>query len=65
MLVQQTTVLPVSNVFLTVLLETAAALASSPEVGLSMNILEGFATSSTSIVNLFLSSVDRLTHTSD
>jgi len=39
----QTTVLPVSTVFLTVLMTIAAALASSPEVGSSINIIEGFA----------------------
>ncbi|GER52402.1 putative endonuclease or glyc s in 277 species: Archae - 0 [Striga asiatica] len=54
----QTTVLPVSTVFLTVLITIAAARASRPEVGSSMNIIEGFATSSTAIVNLFLCSVD-------
>ncbi|KAK2971134.1 hypothetical protein RJ640_008558 [Escallonia rubra] len=37
----------------------AAALASRPEVGSSMNMIEGLATSSTAIVNLFLCSVDR------
>jgi hypothetical protein len=36
----------------------AAALASRPEVGSSMNIIEGFATSSTAIVSLFLCSID-------
>ncbi|GER56175.1 serine-type D-Ala-D-Ala carboxypeptidase [Striga asiatica] len=36
----------------------AAALASSPEVGSSMNMIEGFATSSTAIVSLFLCSVE-------
>uniref|UniRef100_A0A2P2KI17 Uncharacterized protein n=1 Tax=Rhizophora mucronata TaxID=61149 RepID=A0A2P2KI17_RHIMU len=36
----------------------AAALASRPEVGSSMNIIEGFATSSTAIVSLFLCSVE-------
>jgi hypothetical protein len=36
----------------------AAALASRPEVGSSMNMIEGFDTSSTAIVNLFLCSVD-------
>nr|GMD85487.1 Coatomer subunit beta-1 [Ipomoea batatas]GMD90779.1 Coatomer subunit beta-1 [Ipomoea batatas] len=45
----QTTVLPVSTVFLTVLITIAAALASSPEVGSSMNMMEGFATNSTAI----------------
>ncbi|MFS8000095.1 hypothetical protein Hanom_Chr12g01174351 [Helianthus anomalus] len=54
----QTTVLPVSTVFLTALITMAAALASSPEVGSSMKIIEGLATSSTAIVSLFLCSVD-------
>ncbi|PKU77890.1 hypothetical protein MA16_Dca005722 [Dendrobium catenatum] len=54
-----TTVLPVSTVFLTVLITMAAALASSPEVGSSINIIEGLATSSTAIVNLFRCSVDK------
>jgi len=54
-----TTVLPVSTVFLTVLITIAAALASKPEVGSSINIIEGFATSSTAIVSRFLCSVDR------
>lgn len=55
----QTIVLPVSTIFRTVLMTIAAALASSPEVGSSMNTIEGFATSSTAIVSLFLCSVDR------
>ncbi|KAL0837454.1 hypothetical protein Bca101_089344 [Brassica carinata] len=46
----QTTVLPVSTVFLTVLITMAAALESSPEVGSSMKIMDGFATSSTAII---------------
>ncbi|KAL1169203.1 hypothetical protein V6Z11_A05G131900 [Gossypium hirsutum] len=54
-----TTVLPVSTVFLTVLITIAAALASSPEVGSSMKMIEGFATSSTAIVSLFRCSVDK------
>ncbi|KAK6786753.1 hypothetical protein RDI58_015278 [Solanum bulbocastanum] len=45
-----TTVQPVSTVFLTVLITIAAALASSPEVDSSMNIMEGLATSSTAIL---------------
>ncbi|GER36588.1 solute carrier family 2 [Striga asiatica] len=53
-----TTVLPVSTVFLTVLITIAAALASSPDVGSSMNIIEGLATNSTAIVSLFLCSVE-------
>jgi hypothetical protein len=37
----------------------AADLASNPDVGSSMKIIEGFATSSTAIVNLLRCSVDR------
>jgi len=55
----QTTVLPVSTVFLTVRITIAAARASSPEVGSSMKMIDGFATSSTAMVSLFLCSVDR------
>ena len=55
----QTTVLPVSTVFRTVLITIAAALASRPEVGSSMNIMEGFATSSTAMVILLRCSVER------
>lgn len=54
----QTTVRPVLTVFLTVRMTMAAALASSPEVGSSMKIIDGFATNSTAIVSLFLCSVD-------
>ena len=54
----QTTVLPVSTVFRTVRITMAAALASKPEVGSSMKIIDGFATSSTAIVRRFLCSVD-------
>ncbi|PKA53769.1 hypothetical protein AXF42_Ash020690 [Apostasia shenzhenica] len=54
-----TTVLPVLTVFLTVLITIAAALASSPDVGSSMNIIEGLATSSTAIVNLLRCSIDK------
>ena len=54
-----TTVLPVSTVFLTVLITIAAALASRPEVGSSMNIIDGFATSSVAIVSLLRCSVER------
>ncbi|KAK2987375.1 hypothetical protein RJ640_007062 [Escallonia rubra] len=54
-----TTVRPVSTVFLTVLITIAAALASSPEVGSSMKIMDGLATSSTAIVNLLRCSVER------
>lgn len=53
-----TVVLPVATIFFTVRITTAAALASKPEVGSSMNIMEGFETSSTAIVSLFLCSVD-------
>lgn len=55
----QTTVLPVSTVLRTVRITIAAARASSPDVGSSIKIIEGFATSSTAIVNLFLCSVDK------
>ncbi|KAJ0624935.1 hypothetical protein HanIR_Chr01g0048421 [Helianthus annuus] len=54
----QTMVRPVLTIFLTVLITMAAARASSPEVGSSINTIEGFATNSTAIVNLFLCSVD-------
>uniref|UniRef100_A0A0A9C7A4 Secreted protein n=1 Tax=Arundo donax TaxID=35708 RepID=A0A0A9C7A4_ARUDO len=54
----QTTVLPVSTVFLIALMTMAAARASSPDVGSSMKMMEGLATSSTAIVSLFLCSVD-------
>uniref|UniRef100_A0A7C9D2K3 Uncharacterized protein n=1 Tax=Opuntia streptacantha TaxID=393608 RepID=A0A7C9D2K3_OPUST len=37
----------------------AAALASSPEVGSSMKMIDGLATSSTAIVSLFRCSVER------
>ncbi|KAM3688046.1 hypothetical protein ACJW31_10G120900 [Castanea mollissima] len=55
----QSTVRPVSTVFLTVLITIAAALASRPEVGSSMNIIDGLATSSTAIVSLLRCSVER------
>ncbi|KAK3026190.1 hypothetical protein RJ639_040153 [Escallonia herrerae] len=54
-----TTVRPVSTVFLTVRMTIAAALASSPDVGSSMKMIEGLATSSTAMVSLFLCSVER------
>ncbi|KAJ7568417.1 hypothetical protein O6H91_01G032100 [Diphasiastrum complanatum] len=54
----QTTVLPVSTVFLTVLITIAAARASRPEVGSSMKMMEGLATSSTAIVNRLRCSVE-------
>lgn len=49
----QTTFLPVSNVFLTVRTTIAAALASRPDVGSSMKMIDGLATNSTAIVSLF------------
>uniref|UniRef100_A0A0A9GSN4 Secreted protein n=1 Tax=Arundo donax TaxID=35708 RepID=A0A0A9GSN4_ARUDO len=55
----QTTVLPVLTVFLTVLITIAAARASRPEVGSSIKMIEGLATSSTAIVSLLRCSVDR------
>lgn len=55
----QTTVLPVSTTFFTALITIAAARASKPEVGSSMNMMEGFATSSTAIVSRFRCSVDK------
>ncbi|PKU67855.1 hypothetical protein MA16_Dca019381 [Dendrobium catenatum] len=54
-----TTVRPVFTVFLTVRITIAAALASRPDVGSSMKMMDGFATNSTAIVSLFLCSVDR------
>ncbi|KAK2994425.1 hypothetical protein RJ640_009652 [Escallonia rubra] len=54
-----TTVRPVSTVFLTVRMTIAAALASSPDVGSSMKMIEGLATNSTAMVSLFLCSVER------
>ena len=54
-----TIVRPVFTIFLTVLITMAAALASKPDVGSSMNTIEGLATSSTAIVNLFRCSVDK------
>lgn len=53
-----TIVLPVSITLHIVHITIAAPLASNPEVGSSMKIIEGFATSSTTIVNLFLCLVD-------
>ncbi|KAK3015865.1 hypothetical protein RJ639_006553 [Escallonia herrerae] len=57
--ITQTTVRPVSTVFLTVRMTIAAALASSPDVGSSMKMIEGLATNSTAMVSLFLCSVER------
>lgn len=54
-----TTVRPVSTIFLTALITIAAALASKPEVGSSMNMIEGLATSSTAIVSRLRCSVDK------
>ncbi len=54
----QTTVRPVLTVFRTVRITMAAARASNPLVGSSMKIMDGLATSSTAMVNLFLCSVD-------
>lgn len=54
-----TTVLPVSAIFFTARMTIAAALASRPDVGSSINIMDGLETSSTAIVNRFRCSVDR------
>jgi len=53
-------VLPLYTVLCTVHITIAAALASKPEVGSSMKIIDGFETRSTVIVNLFHCSVDNL-----
>nr|GLL21192.1 hypothetical protein MA16_Dca005722 [Ipomoea trifida] len=45
--------------FRTVLITIAAALASRPEVGSSMKMIEGLATNSTAMVSLFRCPVDR------
>jgi len=55
----QTTVLPISTRFLTVLITIAAARASSPEVGSSIKMMEGLASSSTAMVSLFRCSLER------
>lgn len=55
----QTAVLLVSTVFRTTHIMTAATHASSPDVGSSMKIVEGFATSSTAMVKRFLGYVDK------
>ncbi|KAK8943593.1 hypothetical protein KSP40_PGU000051 [Platanthera guangdongensis] len=55
---EHTTVLPVSTMFLTILMTMAAARALRPDVGSSMNMIEGLATRSTTIANLFLCSID-------
>ena len=54
----QTTVLPVSTTFFTALITIAAALASKPEVGSSINMMDGLATSSTAMVSLLRCSID-------
>jgi hypothetical protein len=53
-----TTILPVFTVFRTVLITISAALEARPEVGSSMKMIEGLATSSTGIVNHFICSVE-------
>ena len=55
----QTTVLPVSATFFTALITTAAALASNPEVGSSINMIDGLETSSTAMVSRLRCSVDK------
>ena len=54
-----TIVRPVFTIFLTVLITIAADLASNPVVGSSIKTIDGFATNSTAMVNLFLCSVDK------
>ena len=54
----QTIVLPVLTIFLTVLMTIAAARASNPDVGSSINTIDGLATSSMAIVRRFRCSVD-------
>lgn len=54
----QTTVLSVSTTFLTLLMTTAAALASKPVVGSSTKMMEGLATSSMAMVSRLRCSVD-------
>lgn len=53
-----TIVLPVSDIFFTARITIAADLASSPVVGSSISMTDGFETSSTAIVSLFLCSKD-------
>ncbi|KAI5060770.1 hypothetical protein GOP47_0025190 [Adiantum capillus-veneris] len=55
----QTIVLPVSTAFRMVLMTMAADLASSPDVGSSMKMIDGFVTSSTAIVSRLRCSVER------
>ena len=54
-----TTVLPVSATFLTVRMTMAAALASKPDVGSSMNMIDGLDTSSTAMVKRLRCSFDK------
>lgn len=54
----QTVVLPVATTFFTTRMTIEAALASKPDVGSSINIIDGLETSSTAIVSLFCCSVD-------
>lgn len=55
----QTTVRPVSATFFTARMTIAADLASRPDVGSSMNIIDGLETSSTATVSRLRCSVDR------
>ena len=55
----QITVLPVSTMFFAALITIAAALASKPDVGSSINIIDGLETSSTAIVSRLRCSVDK------
>ncbi|KAK2970231.1 hypothetical protein RJ640_021667 [Escallonia rubra] len=52
--IRKTTVLLVLAMFFTTRMTIAAALASKPEVGSSMNIIDGFETSSTAMFEIFL-----------
>jgi hypothetical protein len=54
-----TVVLPVATTFFTTRITIAAALASKPDVGSSIKIIEGLETSSTAIVSLLRCSVER------
>ncbi|KAL0927350.1 hypothetical protein M5K25_001512 [Dendrobium thyrsiflorum] len=55
----QITVLPISAIFFTARMTIAADLASTPDVGSSMNKIDGLATSSTAIVSRLRCSVDK------
>jgi len=55
----QTVVLPVATTFFTARITTAAARASKPDVGSSINIIDGLETSSTAMVSLLRCSVDK------